>query len=73
MSNNPLQKPDGCEEAALGLPFYLPCNKPATFIVGWIGRRDAPIRMCDHCKDHNVRNRGGEVIGPYVPEDADDS
>lgn len=56
---------DGCcEEAALNAPegMYLPCNKPAEWIVGWKGRSDKPIRMCFACKEHNVRNRGGEVI-----------
>jgi hypothetical protein len=55
-------KPGCCEEAALGLPFYAPCNAPAVAIVGWIGRSDAPIRMCQMCLNHNVHNRGGEVI-----------
>lgn len=52
-----------CEEAAL-LPFpgYIPCNKPAVALVGWKGRSDDPIRMCSMCLDHNIRNRGGEVI-----------
>jgi len=55
-------KDDCCEEAALALPFYVPCNRPAIAIVGWKGRSDPPIRMCMACTDHNVRNRGGEVM-----------
>lgn len=51
-----------CQEAALGLSFYAPCNKAAIAIVGWRGRRDEPIRMCMNCLIHNVKNRGGEVI-----------
>lgn len=55
-------KPGCCEEAALGVPFYLPCNSPAAHIVGWKGRDDKPIPMCAYCADHNVKNRGGEII-----------
>lgn len=51
-----------CEEAVLGFSFYMPCNEPATQIIGWKGRDDKPIRMCDMCADHNLRNRGGELI-----------
>lgn len=57
-----------CKEAALGLPFYLPCGKPADFIVGWIGRDDEHIPMCWMCADHNVRNRHG-VKRAITPED----
>lgn len=61
-------KPGCCEEAALGVPVpvYVPCNEPAVNIVGWKGRSDPPIRMCFACTDHNVRNRGGEVLRPFV-------
>lgn len=55
-------KPGCCEEAAIGVPFYAPCNQPAVAIVGWKGRSDKPIRMCSLCVGHNVVNRGGEVI-----------
>lgn len=55
-----------CEEAAIGMPGYFPCNRPATKIVGWKGRTDKPIRMCNACADHNVRNRGGEVISSFT-------
>jgi len=55
-----------CEEASLSShSFYIPCNRPATHIVGWIGRSDAPIRMCEMCADHNVKNRGGYVAEAY--------
>jgi hypothetical protein len=55
-----------CEEAStLSGQFYIPCNKPAINIVGWKGRSDKPIRMCDMCTYHNVNNRGGEIIQPY--------
>jgi hypothetical protein len=59
--------PDGCEEASLhSAERYIPCNAPARHIVGWRGRSDAPIRMCDMCADHNVKNRGGYVVNTYT-------
>lgn len=51
-----------CEEAALGIPFYLPCNKSAVAVLRWRGRSDPAIRVCSACLDHNVRNRGGEIL-----------
>lgn len=54
--------PGRCEEAALGFSFYAPCNQRAIAVVGWKGRSDKPIRMCAACLNHNVRNRGGEVL-----------
>lgn len=55
-----------CEEASLlSGSLYLPCNVPATKVVRWKGRTDKPVRMCDGCTDHNVRHRGGEVVGDY--------
>lgn len=55
-----------CEEASiLSTNTYIPCNAPAVSIVGWKGRSDKPIRMCRECANHNIRNRGGELIGPY--------
>lgn len=60
-------KPHCCEEASLmSGATYIPCNKPATQVVGWKGRSDAPIRMCEMCTHHNVNNRGGEIIRPYT-------
>lgn len=63
-------KPDCCEEVALGVPFYAPCNKPATNVVAWKGRSDPALRMCDFCTNHNVHNRGGYVVRPYQAEGA---
>lgn len=61
--------PNGCEEASTASrEFYIPCNRPATRIVGWIGRPDTPIRMCDFCTAHNVKNRGGEIKGTFIAE-----
>jgi hypothetical protein len=58
--------PNCCEEAAMvSSSYYIPCNQPAVNIVGWKGRRDTPIRMCEMCTYHNVRNRGGQVIRAY--------
>lgn len=25
---------DGCQECVMGAPFYYPCNKPATKLIG---------------------------------------
>lgn len=56
-----------CEEASiLSNEFYIPCNVPAVQIVGWKGRRDKPIRMCEACARHNTKNRGGYVVSAYV-------
>ena len=66
-------KPDCCEECAMGVPIYLPCNKPAENIVGWKGRSDTPIRMCFGCTDHNVRNRGGYVVSAFKPKESTDA
>jgi len=58
--------PNCCEEASLlSRNYYIPCNRPAVCIVGWKGRSDTPIRMCEMCTDHNVKNRGGEIIRAY--------
>jgi len=60
-------KPHCCEEASLSShSFYIPCNNPATKVVGWKGRSDSPIRMCEMCADHNVKNRGGYVVEAYT-------
>lgn len=56
-------KPDCCEEASmLSHSFYIPCNRPAVSIVE---HRDGRYRMCEMCADHNVRNRGAKLVGPY--------
>lgn len=61
--------PGGCEEASiLSRGFYIPCNRPAVNIVRWKGRTDRPIRMCFGCSDHNVRNRGGEIVEAFKAE-----
>ena len=66
VTNNLKAKPDCCEEASLlSHSFYIPCNRPAAYIVENRGER---YRMCDMCADHNVRNRGAKDIGPYKGE-----
>jgi hypothetical protein len=61
-----------CEEAVIGFTFYAPCNHPAVAVVGWRGRSDPAIRMCAMCLDHNVKNRGGEVIRYVANWDAEE-
>jgi hypothetical protein len=58
----------GCCEEAIGLPTYIPCNRPATDVIDWRPRADAAIRVCRDCMDHNVRNRGATRVGPYVAD-----
>lgn len=59
--------PNNCEEAAMGVgDGYIPCNKPATRIILSRSGKEKN-RMCDHCADHNVRNRGATDIGPFIP------
>lgn len=52
-----------CQECVMGIPFYAPCNEPATKMIGWPRRTEGPYRMCDACADHNVRNRGAQEMG----------
>jgi hypothetical protein len=60
-------KPHCCEEASLRSgSSYIPCDAPATNVVGWRNRTDKPIRMCDFCTDHNVKNRNGYIVRNYV-------
>lgn len=58
-------QPDCCEEAAPGMDFYMPCNAPAVRLVKL--RDEGPYRMCAACARHNIRRRGGEDVGPYIP------
>jgi hypothetical protein len=63
-------QPGRCEEASVfSTSAYIPCNAPAVAIVGWKGRSDAPIRMCDACEFHNVKNRGGHRLSAFVAEE----
>lgn len=50
----------------MGMPGYIPCNKPATQIIR--AKDGVVIAMCDMCADHNTRNRGATLIGPYQSE-----
>jgi hypothetical protein len=56
-------KPGCCGEMAFGSPVPIPCNRPASFMIGWKGRTEKPIRMCTLCADHNISNRSGEMVG----------
>lgn len=59
---------DHCEEAStLSREFYIPCNAPAVAIVGWKGRNEKPIRMCEACEWHNIKNRGGYRVQAFEP------
>lgn len=59
--------PNRCEEASvLSRDCYIPCNAPAVSVVGWKGRSETPIRMCESCAWHNVRNRGGYIVMAYI-------
>jgi hypothetical protein len=55
-----------CEEASTLSRDYIPCGLPAVAVVGWKGRQDAPIRMCEFCADHNVKNRGGYIVETFA-------
>lgn len=56
----------GCQEASiLSRDRYRACNRPAKWIVA---NKDSCIYfMCDHCADHNVKNRGGVYIAKVEP------
>jgi hypothetical protein len=61
--------PGCCEEAStLSREHYIPCNRPATNMVGWPHRNEGPYRMCDMCTDHSVRNRGAVIVGEFRAE-----
>lgn len=60
--------PGCCEEASVAShETYIPCNRPARYMVGWSRRTEGPYRMCEPCASHNVSNRGAEIIGPFEP------
>lgn len=61
-------KPGGCEEASPhSHGFYIPCNRPAEFVVDNGG--STTYRMCEMCTDHNVKNRGAKIVGNYNPKE----
>lgn len=60
-----------CQEAGpLSSEKYFPCNRPAVSIVEFTARKEGPYRMCEMCADHNIRNRGATLVGPFIPEHA---
>lgn len=51
-----------CEEASMFSSYkYIPCSAPSTKAV-YLKGDDTTYRMCEGCADHNVRNRGGELV-----------
>lgn len=62
--------PGCCEEASIvSHQTYIPCNRPARYLVGWARRNEGPYRMCEPCASHNVSNRGAQIIEPIRPAD----
>lgn len=59
--------PGRCQEAStLSGASYIPCNAPATQIVGWPRRPGEPdLRMCDMCAYHNINNRGAARLRAF--------
>lgn len=52
-----------CEEAStLSRETFIACGKPASFLVFHSGDGRA-YRMCYGCASHNVKNRGGVLVG----------
>lgn len=71
-------RPAFCQEAsAASHETYIPCGRPAQFIVRH-PRNNETYPMCDACADHNVRNRGAVYVlegepyqlTPIAPPDA---
>lgn len=57
--------PGRCEEASpRSHSFYIPCDRIAYWMVKT--RDPKPYRMCAACADHNVKNRGAEIVGPVT-------
>lgn len=57
-----------CEEASVASTLtYIPCNAPATRVVGL---RGDTFRMCRPCAEHNVKRRGGRDLGAYLPKES---
>jgi hypothetical protein len=48
-----------CVECVMGSPVYIPCGKPAEYIIK---NRDETLPMCAMCADHNVSNRGARLV-----------
>jgi len=48
-----------CQEAMMGLPGYVPCNKPGAYIVSWPSGEKS--LQCVDCTDHSVQNRGAKA------------
>lgn len=54
-----------CEDAsALSTTHYIPCNRPAVFIV-YSERDKRDYRMCQLCAQHSIQNRDMQVKETY--------
>jgi hypothetical protein len=52
-----------CEEASsLSSQYYIPCGRPAEWIVHFPRRGNGPFAMCAMCADHNVLNRNAQYV-----------
>jgi hypothetical protein len=52
-----------CQEASIWPSvIYVPCGDRAVAIV-YQPKDRRSYYMCDSCTDHNVKNRGGQLIG----------
>lgn len=60
--------PGCCEEASVAShDTYIPCNRPARYMVGFRHSSAGPYRMCTSCAEHNVSNRGAEILEAIRP------
>lgn len=56
-----------CTECVMGSPIYVPCGKPAEYVIE---NRNERNPMCAMCADHNVRNRGASYMRKSDPAPA---
>lgn len=57
--------PGCCEEASRwSRETYIPCNRPAYHHVAFVALGEGPYRMCEACAEHNLSNRGAELVAP---------
>lgn len=60
-----------CQECAMGSAAYVPCGRPAEYMIENRGER---YPMCPMCADHNVCNRGASYMrktnatAPLIPD-----
>jgi hypothetical protein len=57
---------DTCEEASTASRLtYIPCGRPAVVHV-YHEKDRRSYKMCFPCADHNVRSRGGKLVGRQI-------